>query len=242
MVSGQHPNSSLVLPRDWVRELDRRAIVDYGIPGVVLMENAGRGAADVLERLGINGRVVICCGKGNNAGDGFVIARHLDLRGYPVQILMAVPGEELTGEAALNYQIVRRAQLPLIVLSENFEDMMASCLANGDWIVDALLGTGAQGEPKPPFDAMIRTINQARQLGKKVLAVDLPSGLECDSGRPSQATIQADHTVTFAAIKPGLISDLGRQFVGQVHVVDIGVPRRLLNEILAEWKQGSRAL
>ncbi|MGQ9771779.1 MAG: NAD(P)H-hydrate epimerase [Thermogutta sp.] len=240
-MSGQHLNSSLVLPREWVRELDRRAIAEYGIPGVVLMENAGRGAADVLERLGINGPVVICCGKGNNAGDGFVIARHLDFRGYPVQIVMAIPGEELSGDAALNYQIVRRAQLPLIILREDFEDMIASCLASADWIVDALLGTGAQGEPKPPFDAIVRAINRAHQLGKKVLAVDLPSGLDCDSGRPSQATIQADHTVTFAAIKPGLISELGRQFVGQVHVVDIGVPRRLINEILEQWKPGSRA-
>lgn len=241
MLNSQDLRSNLVLPRRWVRELDRRAVADYGIPSVVLMENAGRGAVDVLQRLGINGPVAICCGKGNNAGDGLVIARHLDLRGYPVEIVMAIPGEELTGDAAVNYQIIRRAQLPLVVLGDGFsEELLASHLGNADWIVDALLGTGAQGEPRPPFDRIIHAINRAHEQGKKVLAVDLPSGLDCDNGKPSQATIRADHTVTFAAIKPGLLSDTGRQFVGQLHVADIGIPRRLMSEIQEEWKQESR--
>jgi len=229
---------NLVLPRRWVRELDRRAVEDYHIPSIVLMENAGRGAADILETLGINGPVVICCGKGNNAGDGLVVARHLDLRGYKVQIVLLMPGDSLTGDALLNYQIVRAAQLPLTVLPNNAsEDSIAACLDNGDWILDALLGTGAQGEPRTPFDTVICAINRAHDRGKKVLALDLPSGLDCDTGQPSRTTIQADHTVTFAAIKPGLISDLGRPFVGQLHVADIGVPRRLINEILNEWER-----
>lgn len=240
LMNNQNYQTNVVLPRRWVRELDQRAVADYGIPSPILMENAGRGAADVLERLGINGPVVICCGKGNNAGDGLVIARHLDLRGYLVQIILAMPGEELTGDAAVNYQIAQRAQLPLIVLGENFsEELIASHLAGADWIVDALLGTGAQGEPRPPFDRIIRAVNDAHRNGKKVLAVDLPSGLDCDSGRPSQTTIQADHTVTFAAIKPGLISETGRQFAGQLHVADIGIPRRLMSEIQEEFKQES---
>jgi len=226
---------NLVLPRRWVRELDRRAIENYHIPGIVLMENAGRGATDILEALGINGPVVICCGKGNNAGDGLVIARHLDLRGYRVQIVMLTPGELLTGDALLNYQIVRAAQLSLTVLPEDAsEESILAYLGNGNWIIDALLGTGTQGEPRKPFDTVIRAMNRAREGGKRVLALDLPSGLDCDTGQPSRTTIQADHTVTFAAIKPGLISDTGRPFVGQLHVVHIGVPRRLIHEILTE--------
>jgi NAD(P)H-hydrate epimerase len=240
MMKSQNHQTNVILPRRWVRELDHRAVTDYGIPSLILMENAGRGAADVLERLGINGPVVICCGKGNNAGDGLVIARHLDLRGYRVQIILAVPGEELTGDAAVNYQIIQRAQLPLIVLGEDFsEELMTSHLTGADWIVDALLGTGAQGEPRPPFDRIIGAINDAHGKGKKVLAVDLPSGLDCDSGRPSRSTIRADHTVTFAAIKPGLISDMGREFVGQLHIADIGIPRRLMSQIQEEFRQES---
>src|SRR5881394_299563 len=105
------------LTRAEVRELDRRAIEEYGVPGVVLMENAGRGAAEVLLRLGVRGRVVICCGKGNNGGDGFVIARHLDNREVPVQVLLFARPEDLTGDAAINYRIIARSGLPIAVFA-----------------------------------------------------------------------------------------------------------------------------
>src|SRR4051812_33858121 len=98
----------MFLSRQQVREIDRRAIEDYGVSGVVLMENAGRGAAEVLLRLGVQGRVVICCGKGNNGGDGFVIARHLDNREVTVQVLLFARPEDLTGDAAVNYRIIAR--------------------------------------------------------------------------------------------------------------------------------------
>ncbi len=239
-MDGQTSHRGLVLPRRWVRELDRRAVEEYHIPSIILMENAGRGAADVLERLGIIGPVVICCGRGNNAGDGLVIARHLDLRGYVVKTIMLAPGESFTGDPFVNYQIVRQAQLPMVVLPEGCsEDDVLAHLDGADWIVDALLGTGAQGDPRPPFDVVIRAINRAHEQGKKVLAVDLPSGLDCDTGQPSRTTIRADHTVTFAAVKPGLIVDAARPFVGQLHVADIGTPRRLLDDVLREYQRKS---
>src|SRR5206468_4557109 len=107
--------SPMYLTRDEVRQVDRRAIEEFGVPGVVLMENAGRGAAEVLLSLGVRGPVVICCGKGNNGGDGFVIARHLDLHAVPVRLLLFARPEELTGDAAVNCQIIAKSGLPLVV-------------------------------------------------------------------------------------------------------------------------------
>src|SRR5438132_13566762 len=107
----------VALTRDQCRELDRRATADYGIASLVLMENAGRGCADVLERLGIDGPVVILCGKGNNAGDGFVIARHLDIRGHTCRVLLLSPPRELRGDAAANFAILQKTGMQLIDLS-----------------------------------------------------------------------------------------------------------------------------
>src|SRR5712692_5036786 len=105
----------MFLSREEVRMLDRRAIEEFGVPGVVLMENAGRGTAELLRSLGIHGRVVICCGKGNNGGDGYVIARHLDYQHFPVRVLLFTRPEELIGDAATNYRILARAGLPITI-------------------------------------------------------------------------------------------------------------------------------
>jgi len=206
----------------------------YGISSIVLMENAGRGVADTLCHLGIAGPVVICCGKGNNAGDGFVIARHLEIRGYPVRVLLWADPQELHGDAATNYRILGRTDVPIDVLARfspaHDTPALDEHLAGAAWIVDALLGTGAQGEPRPPLDAVIDRINAA---GPPVLAVDLPSGLDCDTGRPSQHTIRAAHTCTFAAFKPGLLAPGADQYTGTIHLLDIGAPRKLVEELLA---------
>jgi NAD(P)H-hydrate epimerase len=218
----------LCLSRDQVREVDRRAIEDYGMSGLVLMENAGRGCTDQLCALGIKGPVVICAGKGNNAGDGFVIARHLDLRGHRTRVLLFGDPEELQGDAAVNYQILCRCDVPLQVFREVEDKSLRDALADADWIVDALLGTGARGEPRPPLDRVLEILNAhpARKL-----AVDLPSGLDCDTGRPARHTFRAHYTCTFVAVKPGFATAAAKEYVGQVHVLDIGVPRRLLTEV-----------
>ena len=139
------------ITRQQSREVDRRAIEQYGMTGLVLMENAGRGTVDVLCRLaesecgGRLGRVVICCGKGNNAGDGFVMARHLDLRGVEVRVLVWADPAELTGDAGANFRILRQAGVPMEVFGNPHDAArLAEQLAGADWIVDALLGTGAQ--------------------------------------------------------------------------------------------------
>jgi NAD(P)H-hydrate epimerase len=205
------------LTRSQVRDLDRRAIDEFGVPGVVLMENAGRGAAELLLRLGVEGIVAICCGKGNNGGDGFVVARHLDIRGVPVRVHLVVPPEGLTGDAAINYRIIERSNIPIIRGIETLTD--------AQWIVDALLGTGLSGPVRPPFWGTIEAINR---LGVRVLAVDIPSGLDCDTGEPLGIAVRADHTATFVAPKAGFRNPAARPWLGQVHVLDIGAPRALV--------------
>lgn len=262
-----------ILSREQVRLLDRLAMEKYGMSGLVLMENAGRGAVDVLcrvqgcfpaesassvqkrpphpvgaaegvsepktlyqERLCVEhrdfgGPVVICCGRGNNAGDGLVMARHLWLRGHSVRVFLWGNPEELSPDAAANYAILQKAGFSMEWFGRGHEaERLAPALAEASWIVDALLGTGARGQPRPPLDAVIAQINQA---GKPVLAVDLPSGLDCDTGQPAEPTIRAALTCTFAAAKLGLLHAEAQQYVGQLVVVDIGTPPILLDQVLA---------
>jgi len=203
--------------------------------GLVLMENAGRGVADVLCRLaeresGRLGPVVICCGKGNNAGDGFVIARHLDLRGHEIRVLVWAEAMELAGDAGTNYQILRHCDVPIELFGNRHDAArFAEQLAGAEWMVDALLGTGARGEPRPPLDAVIDQINAAPV---KRLAVDLPSGLDCDTGTAAEHTIRADETCTFIAVKRGFLAPGAERYTGRVHVLDIGAPRRLVEQIV----------
>lgn len=220
------------LSRTQLREVDRRAIDEYGLPGLVLMENAGHGAALWLEQLGIRGRVAICCGKGNNAGDGFVIARHLENRGHRVDVLLCVEPDGLTGDAAVNLRVLQRAGTPLRVLTGERgrpQDWTAA-LAGADWIVDALLGTGLSGLVRPPFSTVINAINGC---GVKVLAVDLPSGLDCETGLPLGTAVRARYTATFVARKRGFEAPAAAEYVGRVEVIDIGAPRKLVQEIAA---------
>jgi NAD(P)H-hydrate epimerase len=218
----------MALSRDQARELDRRAIDGLGIPGVVLMENAGRNIAELLRSLGIKGTVVICCGPGNNGGDGFVIARHLDNAGVPVRVLMFSAPEKLAGDALVNHRVLRSSGVPVEVIAHPSEADLARQISAADWIVDALFGSGQRGLLRPPFDRVVRAINTS---GVHVLAVDLPSGLDCDSGLPNDPTVRATHTATIAAPKKGFAEPAAAEWIGTVHVIDMGVPRRLLAEV-----------
>jgi NAD(P)H-hydrate epimerase len=228
----------MYMSRDQVRALDRRAIQVYGVPGPVLMENAGRGAAELMHSLGINGKVVICCGKGNNGGDGFVIARHLDNQRVPVKILLFAHPQELSGDAVTAYRIVAMSELPLTVFDRPplDADALSRELADADWIVDALCGTGLQGPMRPPLDQAAVAMNASRA---RVLAVDLPSGLDCDTGQPLGPTVRAHHTATFVALKKGFANPAAAPWLGQVHVVDIGAPRKLVGEALQTGGAGA---
>jgi NAD(P)H-hydrate epimerase len=217
--------TSPIFTREQVRQVDRWAIDELDMSGLVLMENAGRGTVDVLERLGIAGPVEILCGKGNNAGDGFVIARHLEIRGHTCRVLLLCAAEELTGDAATNFAILKKTSVPIVEWTLRAG---SSPSLDADWILDAMLGTGAIGEPRPPFDAAIDWIN-ARPAKTQALAVDVPSGLDCDTGRPAKHTVRADHTCTFAAMKVGFTKPGAAAYTGQVHVCDIGVPSSIFS-------------
>lgn len=216
------------LSRDEVRAIDRRAIQEYGLPGIVLMENAGRGTAELLMRLRIGGPVVIAAGRGNNGGDGFVIARHLENAGHDVRILLFGDPSRLQGDAAVNFRVIDKAGTPLSVLDRDLRpESLASELAKADWIVDALLGTGTQGEIREPYVTAIQAINAA---SARKLAVDLPSGLDCDAGEPLGPCVRANHTATFVARKRGFDNPGASTYTGNVHVIGIGVPKTLRDD------------
>jgi len=229
------------LSRDEVRAVDRRAVEAFGMTGMVLMENAGRNAAEVIHRLAPGEPTTVVCGKGNNGGDGFVIARHLERLGHPVRILLAAEPRELAGDAAANHAIAAKAGIPIIDLSRADAESWRAAVA-GDAVgvvVDAVLGTGAQGPPRGAIAAAIEAITAARQASTArsasrrtlVVAVDLPSGMDCDTGLPMGACVQADATVTFVARKKGFDAAAAASRTGEVHVVDIGVPKKLLSEM-----------
>ena len=229
-----------LLTRYQSQALDVRAIDDYGMSSLVLMENAGRGTVDVLERLGIAGPVVILAGKGNNAGDGFVIARHLVIRGYESRVILLGPADKLKGDAAANFAILKKCGVPIIDANSKrarasstpieLKHQLDQHATGADWLLDAMLGTGASGEPRPPLGAAIDWMNA--QPCKK-LAIDVPSGLDCDTGEAAAHTVRADHTCTFAAMKIGFTRGDAARYTGTVHVCDIGMPLRLINEVLS---------
>jgi NAD(P)H-hydrate epimerase len=214
----------MILTREQARELDRRAMQEFGVPGVVLMENAGRGMAELLRSLGIDGLVVICCGKGNNGGDGFVIARHLDNAGVRVRVLLFGDPAQLSGDAAVNSRILVASGIALEVFTDPAIDAerLRRELAQADWIVDALFGSGLRGAIQPPFERIIAILNAA---GKRVFAVDIPSGLDCDTGVPLGIAVRAHHTATVAAMKKGFLEPAATAWLGQVHLIDMGAPR-----------------
>jgi NAD(P)H-hydrate epimerase len=217
----------MFLTRDEARELDRRSVEEAGVPSLVLMENAGRGCAELLRALGVQGPVVVCCGRGSNGGDGFVIARHLDNAGVKVRVLLFARPKDVAGDAAVNYRIVAGSGIPLEVFGGTTldEEALQRELAAADWVVDALFGTGLKGAVRPPFDRIIAAINAS---GARVLAIDIPSGLDCDTGEPQGTTIRAHHTATMVGPKKGFGQSAAQPWVGRVHAIDIGLPRGLL--------------
>ncbi len=215
------------LSRDAVRAIDRRAAEDYGLPTLVLMENAGRNAAALLLEQGPVGPIAIVCGKGNNAGDGFVMARHLELAGAEPIVYLTAPADCYVGDAAVNLRILERSGISIHDHSTATPEAWRAALASADWIVDALLGTGAVGEVRPPLADLITVINES---GRPVFAVDLPSGLDADTGRPQGIAIRATLTGTFVACKRGFQTPEAALWTGRVVVLDIGAPRRLLIE------------
>ena len=213
------------LKRDQVREIDHRAIQDFHVPGIVLMENAARGAAvvawDMMGRAP-GKSVTIFCGPGNNGGDGLAVARHLHNRGAVVDVVPVFDPAKLTGDALTNWKIVEAMKLTLTSLPTS-----ELTLANKpDLVIDALLGTGATGAPRGRIAEAIHLINT--DYSGPVLAIDVPSGLDCDTGKPLGECVRAARTITFVAPKVGFSNPDSKPFTGDVVVGDIGCPRELI--------------
>ncbi len=228
-------NQRRPLSREEVRCVDQIAIERWGVPGVLLMENAGRGIADAMCDLGIEGPVVVVCAKGNNGGDGFVIARHLHLRGYALRVLLTFDADELSGDAKINFDLLRRLPVPLQPTKTMTATELDKVCNEADWLVDAMLGTGAKGEPSEPLATTLNAMNGA---AAKRLAVDVPTGLDAETGHAADATFRADHTCTLVAKKVGFLNPDATQYLGKIHTLDIGLPWELVLQAISELGDG----
>lgn len=204
-----------------MREIDRITIEEKHIPGLVLMENAGLGVVRVVEEAlqTIDGRrITILCGKGNNGGDGFVVARHLLNRGHDVSTGLVGDQSGVKGDALTNLRAAEGSGIEILTI-ESKRDLKR--LGHGDLIVDALLGTGVSGRVTGFLGDVIEWINDAPA---PVVSVDLPSGLHSDDGKVEGPCVRADFTATMAELKRGLVMPPGREQAGEITVVDIGSP------------------
>ncbi len=210
-----------------VRQFDRIASEEFGLRGLDLMESAGRGVADALLQADFNGgAVVVFCGKGNNGGDGFVAARHLFGNGVDGSVVAVANRDAYRGDVQTNLLRAKKAGVQVQYLDESRPDSLLDQLPQAEWAIDALLGVGAVGAPRPPIDEIIRRLNSTSSLQR--LAIDLPSGLNPDTGEPAEPTLRADLTCTLLAAKPGLLTSQAEPFVGELRVIDLQAPEELL--------------
>lgn len=209
-----------------MREIDQKATSEYGISGLVLMENAGIAVYRTVEELlgtVADKTVLVMCGPGNNGGDGFVVARHLVNHGARVRLMLASDPESLTGDSRVNYDIWQRmGQKVYSIQDRNSLQVLHLALMQADLVIDALYGTGFRGEIQDRLKKLIETVNDSERV---VVSVDLPSGVHADTGTVGGAAIMADHTVTFSFAKLGLLLEPGTDYAGTVHVADISIPR-----------------
>ncbi|MDA8064483.1 MAG: NAD(P)H-hydrate dehydratase [Thermaerobacter sp.] len=211
----------LVTARE-MAEIDRRAAAEYGIPGLLLMEHAGAAVARAAAQLAPGGPVAVLAGPGNNGGDGFVAARHLANADRRVTVFCTADRERYREDAAANLAILERLGIPVRFQGPTPGELQAAAL-----VVDALLGTGARGVPRGAVAQAIRSIGSA---GRPVLAVDIPSGLDADTGEAWDPAVRAGRTVTFGLAKRGHFLGEGPERCGELVVADISLPRPLLEE------------
>lgn len=208
-----------VLDRDQVRDLDRWAVQHGRVPSLLLMENAGRGAAEALAaRIPHQSRVLIVCGPGNNGGDGFVMARRLWTLGRRVRVSLLQDPESYRGDAKTNLEAWRALGGELQIASTDLNELR---LMDADVVVDAMFGTGLS---RPLEGHYARAAELLNQSARPCVALDLPSGLDADTGRVLGQCVRACRTLTFAHLKTGLFSSNGIAYGGPVEVIDIGIP------------------
>lgn len=211
-----------------IRNIDRRAIRTFGIPGPVLMENAAAAIMAGMERFfdGLEGvKVGIVCGKGNNGGDGLALARRLRIRGVPVRVALLATPAALKGEARVNLAILKKTDVE--VLTNANTRTVADVIAWSDVVVDAMLGVGLATPLRGTYAFAAELMNAA---GRPVVAVDIPTGIHADTGAIMGSAVRADLTVTMALPKRGLFLHPGAAYAGRVQVADIGVPPEVIEQ------------
>ncbi|MBI4811641.1 MAG: NAD(P)H-hydrate epimerase [Ignavibacteriales bacterium] len=214
---------------------DRYAIDTLKIPGLILMENAGRGVVEMMEKHfgSMAGKtVIIVCGKGNNGGDGYVVARHLFNRGARIVVVLIGKASELKGDAKVNFESIRKIASKfktdgILQIKELKSKQSLKRLSKADFIVDAIFGTGFSGEVREPYKSVIGWINKT---GGKKVSIDIPSGVNADNGEVGNVAVKADLTVTMALRKIGLITGDGKCYAGKVEVVGISMPSETLKK------------
>lgn len=216
-----------------IREMDRMTIEEIGIPGIVLMENAARGAGRVfLEHFNPSpgSRVLVICGKGNNGGDGFAMARHLSLYGLKVVVVLLAEASRVSGDALINLDIIRRMGGIEVIEAPAAAELKEALghIERCAFIIDAIFGTGLNSDVKGIYRDAIKAINSS---GRQVMSVDMPSGINSDDGRVMGVAVRADLTVTFGFAKPGLVVFPGAGLSGRVVCVDIGIPHAVADMV-----------
>ena len=216
----------VVMSREEVRAFDSWAINTLGITGAVLMENAGRSCAEFIKKelAGVtNPKVCIFCGTGNNGGDGYVIARHLLNSGFEVVVVLCGDRNKVKGDAKTNLDVLEglgRSIEQLNLDNSDIPSRVKTFAAGADMLVDGLFGTGLNGQLSDEYKQLIESINAEH---RPILAVDIPSGLDCDTGEPLGAAIRASYTVTFVAVKKGFRAAKASAYTGEIFVASIGV-------------------
>lgn len=214
-----------------MQEADRRAIHELGIPGCVLMYNAAKSVTDHIKAQYSSAQNIgILCGKGNNGGDGFAIAHILSMAGKTVKVIALAQEKDYVNDALLYLKLALKEGID-IKFPVSVEEAVAATesLSNSDLIVDALLGTGTRGEVREPFKSVINAVPK----NTKIVAVDLPSGMNGDTGEICGVCLKANSTVTFAAAKKGIVGH--PDLTGDLHVADIGMPLMCMDD--AKWNE-----
>ena len=214
-----------------MQSLDRRTIQEAKIPGTILMERAGTGVmTHLLQAWGSpkGKKVVILCGKGNNGGDGLVVARLLQKKGAKLRVVLLAPPKELSPDAKVMYRRLNKVIRPSLFTVNPLEETLSSFMHDADLLIDALLGTGLSSMVRAPYTSAINAINASPAF---TVAIDIPSGLDSNTGAALGVAVHADLTVTFGCPKLGLYLGSAIDKTGRIEVVDIGIPHNFVEEI-----------
>ncbi len=210
-----------------MKELDQKTGRDYSVPSLLLMEHAGYETAQIIrEKLTPHQKILVLCGQGNNGGDGLAASRFLKDWGFDVRVFLFGDSDRLKGDALVQHEILKKLGIPLFFLPDGklqFHDF----LDEADLVIDALFGIGLKRPIQGELEAFVRTLNES---GKSVVSVDLPSGIDADTGKVLGTAVKADITVTFGAPKVGLYLYPGREYAGDIKVAYIGIPDQLLSD------------